>query len=90
MSWEVFPDLSAVASAPGLRAIVGALLVVTLIVAVLMTVICASVWAIAAGTGNYRSASRARAGLFICSGAALLAGAGVAIVNFLLRLGAGI
>ncbi|GAA2974541.1 steroid 5-alpha reductase family enzyme [Microbacterium terrae] len=88
MTTVVYPDLGAVASAAQLREIVGALLMTSLVVAVLVVVACAATWAIASGTGNYRVATRARLGMVVACGTALLAGAGSAIVNFLLQVGA--
>ena len=58
-----------------------------LIVAVLMLIICAIVWAVSSSTGNITAATRGRAGVFVSIGAAALAGAGVAWLNFLLRVG---
>lgn len=84
---DVFPDFGGVGGAADLRAIVGALLMFVLIVAVLMLIVCAIVWAIASSSGNYQAATKARTGLFVALGAAALAGAGVAWVNFLLDVG---
>lgn len=85
---DVFPDFGGVGGAADLRAIVGALLMFVLIVAVLMLIVCAIVWAIASSNGNYQAATKARTGLFVSLGVAALAGAGVAWVNFLLDVGA--
>lgn len=84
---DVFPDLGGVGGASDLRAIVGALLMFVLVIAMLMLIVCAIVWAIASSSGNYQSATKARTGLFVSLGAAALAGAGVAWVNFLLDVG---
>lgn len=84
---DVFPDFGGVGGAGELRAIVGALLMFVLIIAVLMLIVCAIVWAIASSSGNYQAATKARTGLFVSLGAAALAGAGVAWVNFLLGIG---
>lgn len=84
---DVFPDFGGVGGAEDLRAIVGALLMFVLIIAVLMLIVCAIVWAIASSSGNYQAATKARIGLFVSLGAAALAGAGVAWVNFLLGVG---
>ncbi|WP_347125365.1 DUF6112 family protein [Microbacterium sp. SY138] len=85
---DVFPDFGGVGGAADLRAIVGALLMFVLVIAVLMLIVCAIVWAIASSSGNYQAATKARTGLFVSLGAAALAGAGVAWVNFLLDVGA--
>lgn len=84
---DVFPDFGGVGGAADLRAIVGALLMFVLVIAVLMLIVCAIVWAIASRSGNYQAATKARTGLFVSLGAAALAGAGVAWVNFLLDVG---
>lgn len=85
---NVFPDFSGVGGANDLRSIIGALLMFVLIAAVLMLIISAIIWAIAASTGNYQTSTKARAGVFVAVAAAALAGAGVAWVNFLIGVGA--
>ena len=52
-----------------------------------MLVICAIVWAVSSSTGNAAAAARGRVGVFVAVGAAALSGAGVAWLNFLLRVG---
>lgn len=84
---DVFPDFSGVGGASDLRAVVGALLMFVLIIAVLMLIVCAIIWAIASANGNYHAATQARAGLWVALGAAVLAGAAVAWLNFLLDVG---
>ncbi|MBN9176955.1 MAG: hypothetical protein J0I43_06270 [Microbacterium sp.] len=84
---DVFPDFGGVGGAAELRSIVGALLMFVLIIAVLMLIVCAIVWAVASSSGNYQAATKARTGLLVALGAAALAGAGVSWVNFLLGVG---
>ncbi|MFT3889006.1 MAG: DUF6112 family protein [Arachnia sp.] len=84
---DVFPNFDGVGAAAELQSIVGALLMFVLVTAVLMLIVCAIVWAIASSSGNYQSATKARTGLFVAIGAAALAGAGVAWMNFLLDIG---
>lgn len=84
---DVFPDFGAVGASGDLRSVVGALLTFVLVIAVLMLIVCAIVWAVASAQGNYQAATKARTGLWVAVGAAALAGAGVAWVNFLLDLG---
>jgi hypothetical protein len=84
---DVFPDFGGVGGATELRSIVGALLMFVLVTAVLMLIVCAIVWAVASAHGNYQAATRARTGLWVAVGAAALAGAGVAWLNFLLDVG---
>ena len=87
---DVFPDFGAVGGAAELRGIVGALLTFVLIVAVLMVVITAVAWALATANGRFETATRARAGLWVSAGAAVLAGVGVGWINFLLDVGTGL
>lgn len=82
---DVYPDFDAVGGRSTLIAIVGALLTITLIVAVLMLIICAIVWAVSSSTGDITAATRGRAGVFVSIGAAALAGAGVAWLNLVSR-----
>ena len=84
---DVFPDFGAVGGASELKNIVGALLTFVLIIAVLVMIICGVTWALASAHGNYQTTTRARLGLWVACGAAALAGAGMAWVNFLLGIG---
>jgi hypothetical protein len=86
-SVDVYPDFGGVGGQHALTGIVGALLTITLIAAVLLLIVCAITWALAAGAGNPAAASKARTGLWVCAGTAILAGAGAAWLNFLLHLG---
>ncbi len=83
----VFPDFGGVGADSELRAVIGALLMFVLIIAVLMLVVSAIIWAIASSTGNAHTATKATIGAWVALGAAALAGAGVAWVNFLLGVG---
>jgi hypothetical protein len=83
----VFPDFNGLGGIGDLRAVVGALLTFVLIVAVLMLIVSAIVWAIATAHGNYATASKGRIGVLVSVGAAVLAGGGVAWMNWLLDLG---
>ena len=83
----VFPDFGGVGAAEDLRVVIGALLMFVLIIAVLMLIVSAIVWAIASAHGNYSTASKGRVGVLVSVGAAALAGAGVAWMNWLINLG---
>jgi len=83
----VFPDFGGVGADSELRAVIGALLMFVLIIAVLMLIVSAIIWAIASSTGNAHTATKARIGAWVAAGTAALAGAGVAWVNFLLGVG---
>lgn len=84
---DVFPDFDAVGGKTEILQVLGALLTVVLIFAVLMLLVSAIVWAIASSHGNLQAASRGRTGVLVSIGAAALAGAGVAWVNFLVQVG---
>ena len=84
----VGPDLGAVGGSSQLRAIVGALLTYGLIVAVLMVIVCAATWAIGSAQGSWQTASKAKTGLFVALGGAVLTGGALAWANWLLGLGA--
>ncbi|GAA3664154.1 DUF6112 family protein [Microbacterium marinilacus] len=84
---NVYPDLSGVGGKDTLISIVGALLTFVLVVAVLMLIVSAIVWAIASAHANPQVAARGKTGVFVALGAAALAGAGVTWMNFLLGLG---
>ena len=83
----VFPDFDGLGGIGALRAVVGARLTVVLIVAVLMLIVSAIIWAIATAHGNYATASKGRTGVLVALGAAVLAGGGVAWMNWLVNLG---
>ena len=83
----VFPDFDGIGGIGDLRAVVGALLTFVLIVAVLMLIVSAICWAIAAAHGNYSAAAKGRVGVLVALGAAVLAGGGVAWMNWLIALG---
>ncbi len=77
---NVFPDFDGLGGIGDLRAVIGALLTFVLIVS-------AIVWAIAAANGNHVMAGKGRTGVLVALGAAVLAGGGVAWMNWLIALG---
>lgn len=87
MSMDVFPDFGAVGGADDLRTVIGALLMFVLVIAVLMLIVCAVVWALATANGHHTAATKARIGAWTALGAAVLAGGGIAWMNWLLDLG---
>ena len=87
---DVFPDFDGLAGIDDLREVVGALLMFALVIAVLMLIVSAIIWAISSSTGSPQTATKARLGVWVALGAAALAGAGVAWVNFLLSVGEGL
>lgn len=84
---DVFPDFEGLSGIGDLQEVIGALLTVVLVVAVLMIVISAIIWAIATNSGNPTAASKGRAGVLVSLGAAILAGGAVAWMNWLISLG---
>ncbi|MBJ7353957.1 MAG: hypothetical protein JHC98_03955 [Thermoleophilaceae bacterium] len=85
---SVGPDFGAVGGSSQLRAIVGALLTYGLVTAVLMVVICAATWAIGSAQGSWQTASKAKTGLIVAIGGAVLTGGALAWTNWLLDVGA--
>lgn len=83
---RVYPDVGAVAGSD-LWQICGAALTVVLILACLMVIIGATAWGLAHATGHPAVASRARTGMLVAAGAAVLAGATNAWIGFLLTFG---
>lgn len=84
---DVFPDFGGIGGIDDLRAVIGALLTFVLITSVLMLIVSAIIWAIAAANGNYNAAGKGRTGVLVALGTAILAGAGVAWMNWLIDLG---
>lgn len=84
----VSPDFGAVGGSSQLRQIIGALLTYGLIVAVLMVVVCGATWAIASSSGSSHATSKAKTGLFVALGGAILTGGVLVWANWLLGIGA--
>ncbi len=84
---DVFPDFDGLAGIDDLRQVIGALLMFVLIISVLMLIVSAIIWAIAAAGGNYSAAGKGRTGVLVALGTAVLAGGGVAWMNWLIDLG---
>lgn len=82
------PDFGAVGGTGDLRAIVGALLTYGLIIAVLMLTVAATTWAIAASSGSWQTAQKAKTGCLVALGGATLTGAALMWANWLLDIGA--
>lgn len=84
---NVFPDFGGLGGIGDLKVVIGAMLTIILIVAVLMIIVSAIIWAISTSSGNPAVAAKARAGVFVALGAAILAGGGVIWLNWLIHLG---
>ncbi|WP_456047827.1 DUF6112 family protein [Actinomyces provencensis] len=83
----MFPDFEGLGGIGELREVIGALLTFVLIIAVLMLIVSAIIWAVASAHGNHATASKARTGILVALGTAALAGGGVAWMNWLIALG---
>ncbi|MFZ2748670.1 MAG: DUF6112 family protein [Propioniciclava sp.] len=84
---DVFPDFDGLGGIDNLREVIGALLTFVLVIAVLMLIVCALIWALATANGHHATATKARIGAWTALGAAVLAGGGVAWLNWLIDLG---
>lgn len=84
---DVFPDFDGLGGIGDLREVIGALLTFVLVIAVLMLIVCALIWTLATANGHHATATKARIGAWTALGAAVLAGGGVAWLNWLIDLG---
>lgn len=84
----VGPDFGAVGGSSQLRSIIGALLTYGLLISALMVIVCAASWAISSSNGSWQTVSKAKTGLFVALGGAVLTGGALAWANWLLDLGA--
>lgn len=84
----VGPDFGALGGSGTLRSMVGALLTYGLLISALMVIICAATWAIASSSGSWQASAKAKTGLFVALGGAVLTGGALAWANWLLDLGA--
>ncbi|WP_423464212.1 DUF6112 family protein [Promicromonospora sp. MS192] len=80
------PDFGAVAGTR-LLPIIGALLTITVLIAVAMFVVCAILWPIASASGNWQATSKARTGLLVSLAGAVISGGALAWTNWLIDLG---
>ena len=85
---SVGPDFGALGVAGTLRSMVGALLTYGLLTSALMVIICAAAWAIASSSGSWQASAKAKTGLFVALGGAVLTGGALAWANWLLDVGA--
>ncbi|WP_238993633.1 DUF6112 family protein [Nocardioides caldifontis] len=82
------PDFGAVAGSGQLRRVVGALLTYGLIVAALMLITCVVAWALASAGGSWHTATKAKTGVFVALGGAVMTGGALAWADWLLGVGA--
>ena len=85
---SVGPDFGALGGAGTLRSMVGALLTYGLLTSALMVLICAATWAVASSSGSWQASAKAKTGLFVALGGAVLTGGALAWANWLLDVGA--
>jgi len=83
---DVTPDFSAV-TGNTLETVVGTLLTIVLIASVASLIAAAIIWAYGEANGFYQAAQKGKLGVLVALGAAVLSGAGVALMNFLIHLG---
>lgn len=83
---DVAPDFRAVADTE-LSDGIGALLTYGLLTAVVMLVMCAAIWAVAAASGDWQTTTRARVGVLVALGGAVLTGGALAWTRWLISLG---
>ena len=84
---DIDPNGTGLPGIEQLRIIVGAVMTVGLILSVLALIVSAIIWAVSSSTGNYSAATKGRVGVLVSLGGAILAGAGVAWMNWLLGVG---
>ena len=84
---DVFPDFDGLTGIGDLKQVVGALFMFVLIIAVLMLIVSAIVWALGSNSSNPHLAGRGKFGVVIALGAAIVTGASVALVNFFWNVG---
>lgn len=83
----VSPDFAALGSDEQLARMIGALMTVALLVAVIVLIVSAITWALASNAGSWHLAQRARAGVLVALGGAVLAGGAIAWMSWLLGVG---
>ena len=84
---DVFPDFGGVGAADDLRTVIGALLMFVLIIAVLMLIVSAIIWAYGSNSSNPHLAGRGKIGVLVSCGAAVVCGASVTLINFFWGVG---
>lgn len=84
----VAPDFGAVTASAQLSDVIGALMTIGLVTAVATLIVSAAAWAITSHSGNWVTAARARTGVLVALGGAVLTGGALAWTNWLLDTGA--
>ncbi|MPV35936.1 DUF6112 family protein [Georgenia subflava] len=84
---SITPNSSGLPGIEQLRAIVGAVMTVGLILGVLALIISAVVWAFGSNSSNPHLAGRGKSGVLVALAAAIICGGSVALVNFFWDVG---
>lgn len=85
---SVGPDFGAVGGSADMRQAIGALLTYGLLIACLMLIISAAVWAVSSSNGSWQSAAKAKTGVLVALSGAALTGGALTWANWLLNVGA--
>ncbi|MFE6645052.1 DUF6112 family protein [Nocardioides sp. NPDC057772] len=85
---QVRPDLGAIAGTSDLREIVGALLTYGLLISITMLLVSSIAWAVASSAGSWHGTTRAKVGVLVALGGAVLTGSTLAWANWLIDIGA--
>ena len=84
---KVGPNFDAIGGSDKFAALIGALMTYGLIIAVLMLLVCAAMWALGSAQGSWQVASKAKTGVLVALGGAAITGGAVAWANWLLATG---
>lgn len=84
---SITPNATGLPGIEALRAIVGAIMTVGLILSVLALLIAAIVWGFGAHSANPHLAGRGKTGVLVACGAAALCGGAVTFINFFWNVG---
>ncbi|MGO3022970.1 MAG: DUF6112 family protein [Brevibacterium sp.] len=84
---DITPNDSGLPGIAALRAVVGAVMTIGLILSVLALIISAVIWGFGSNSSNPHLASRGKVGVLISCGAAIITGASVTLINFFWNVG---
>lgn len=84
---DISPNDSGLPGIAALRAVVGAVMTIGLILSVLALIISAVVWGFGSNSSNPHLASRGKIGVLISCAAAIITGASVTLINFFWNVG---
>jgi hypothetical protein len=84
---DINPNSDGLPGIEQLRAIVGAVMTIGLILSVLALIVSAIIWGFGSNSSNPHLASRGKVGVLISCGAAIICGAAVTLINFFWNVG---